>query len=135
MALYVLRLRDGNCIVVDAPSEDKARDRAKPLAASEVATARKLDSFVAQFTLTDGGDFSGTLLDNNTLADLHTHEYPLLKAARAQSYMDFDASETDSKTDAVLFNSGARAYANDWDQRDRRMVLYAVEQERLRFAN
>src|SRR5690348_9619181 len=55
MSLYVLRLRDGNCIVVDAPDEAKARDRVRPMAASEVATARKLDSFVAQFALTDDG--------------------------------------------------------------------------------
>jgi len=43
MSLYVLRLRDGNCIIVDAPNEDSARERAKPLAASEVATACKLE--------------------------------------------------------------------------------------------
>jgi hypothetical protein len=45
MSLYVLRLRDGNCIMVDAPSEEKARSRVKPLTDSEIATARKLDSF------------------------------------------------------------------------------------------
>jgi hypothetical protein len=135
MSLYVLRLRDGNCIVVDATSEEKARQRATPLAACEVATARKLDSFVAQFTLADDGELGATLLDKNTLADLHKHEYPLLNAAHAQSYMDFDGSETDSKTDEVRFNAEARAYAREWDQRDKQIVRYAVEQERLRFAN
>jgi len=135
MSLYVLRLRDGNCIVVDAPNEEKARERAKPLAASEVATARKLESFVAQFALTDDGQLAATLLDKNTIADLHEHEYPLLNAAHAQSYMDFDASETDSKTESVLFNSHARAHAREWDNRDKQIVHFAVEQERLRFAN
>lgn len=135
MSLYVLRLRDGNCIVVDAPSEEKARERAKPLAASEIATARKLESFVAQFALTDNGELTSTLLDKKTIAELHEHEYPLLNAAHAQSYVDFDASETDSKTDTVLFDHDASVYAQEWDKRDEQIVHYAVEQERLRFAN
>ena len=121
--------------MVDAPSEEKARERATPLAACEVATVRKLHSFVAQFTLADDGELGATLLDKKTLADLHKHEYPLLSAAHAQSYMDFDASETDSKTHEVLFNAEASAYAREWDQRDKQIVRYAVEQERLRFAN
>jgi hypothetical protein len=135
MSLYVLRLRDGNCIVADASTEEEAREKAKPLAASEVATARKLDSFVAQFSLTDEGELAATLLDRGTVADLHAHEYPLLNAAYAESYSDFDSSETDSKTDAVLFDRAARRHAADWDKRDKRMVHYAVQQERLRFAN
>ncbi len=62
-------------------------------------------------------------------------KYPLLNAAHAQSYMDFDTSETDSKTDVVLFNHDASVYAQEWDKRDEQIVHYAVEQERLRFAN
>jgi len=135
MSLYVLRLRDGNCIVVDAPNEEKARERAKPLAASEVATARKLESFVAQFTLTDKGELAATLLDKNTISELHQHEYPLLRAARTQSYVDFGDSETDSKTDPVLYDSKASAHAKEWDKRDKDIVQFAVQQERLRFAN
>jgi len=135
MSLYVLRLRDGNCIVVDAPDEEKARNRARPLAASEVATARKLESFVVQFALTDRGELAATLLDKKTVADLHEHEYPLLHAANAQSYMDFDDSETDSKTDPVLYDSKASVHAGEWDKRDKDIVQFAVQQERLRFAN
>jgi hypothetical protein len=135
MSLYVLRLRDGNCIVVDAPSEQKARERARPLAASEVATARKLDSFVAQFALNDDGQLSATLLDKKTISDLHRHEYPLLHAAHTHSYLDFDDSETDNTTDAVLYDSKAHAHARDWDTRDKDIVQFAVQQERLRFAN
>ena len=135
MSLYVLRLRDGNCIVVDAPNEEKAQERARPLAASEVATLRKLDSFVAQFALTDDGELTATLLDKNTISDLHHHEYPLLRAAHAQSYMDFDDSETDSKTDPVLYDSKASIHAKEWNKRDKDVVQFAVHQERLRFAN
>lgn len=135
MSLYVLRLRDGNCIILDAPNEDSARERAKPLAASEVATARKLDSFVVQFALTNAGELTATLLDKNTVSDLHQHEYPMLQAANAQSYMDFDASETDSNSDPVLFNGDANLHVQQWDQRDKEILHFAVQQERLRFSN
>ena len=135
MSLYVLRLRDGNCIMVDAPNEEKARERARPLAASEVATARKLESFVAQFALTDAGELAATLLDKKTIAELHKHEYPLLEAANAQSYMDFGASETDSKTKSVLFSQQVRSHAQEWDKRDKQIISFAVEQEGLRFAH
>jgi len=135
MSLFVLRLRDGNCILVDAPNEGKARERARPLAASEVATARRLDSFVAQFALNDNGELTATLLDKNTISDLHQHEYPLLHAAHAQSYMDFSDSETDSRTSAVLYDSKASVHAKAWDKRDTDIVQFAVQQERLRFAH
>jgi nitrous oxide reductase len=135
VSLYVLRLRDGNCIVVDASTENNARERAKPLAASEVATARKLDFFAAQFALTDDGDLTATLFDKNTVSELHQNEYPMLQAANAQSYMDFDASESDSKTHEVRFKTDVSVYAQQWDKRDRQILHYAVEQERLRFAN
>ena len=135
MSIYVLRLRDGNCIVVDALNEDHARKNAEPLAASEVVTARELDAFVAQFVLNDNGELTGTLLDKETIADLHQHEYPMLKAANAQSYADFGASEGDSKTETVRFSPPARRHAQEWDERDKQIVRYAVEQERLRFAH
>ena len=135
MSIYVLRLRDGNCIVVDAANKDAARKNVKPLVASEVVTVRELEAFVAQFVLNDNGELSATLVDKETVADLHQHEYPMLKAANAQSYADFGVSETDSKTDVVRFSSTARRHAQEWEQRDQQIVRYAVEQERSRFAN
>jgi len=135
MSIYVLRLRDGNCVVANAPNEDHARKNVEPLAASEVVTVRELDSFVAQFVLNDNGELSAILLDRATIADLHQHEYPMLKAANAQSYSDFGASESDSKTEAIRFNSPARRHAQGWDERDQEILRYAVEQERLRFAH
>lgn len=135
MPVFVLRLRDGNSIVVDAPDEEHAREKARPLTASEVATVRMLESFVAQFCLTDEGELTANILDGKTVADLYQHEYPLLRAAHAQSYQDFGASEKDSNTEAVLFDPAANRHAKQWDQRDKEIVHYAVEQERLRFAN
>lgn len=135
MSIYILRLRDGNCVVVEASSENHARKNAGLLATSEVATVRMLDGFAAQFVLSDNGELTATLLDKQTIADLHEHEYPMLGAANAQSYADFGASETDSKTEVVRFSPTARRHAVAWDARNRQIVRYAVEQERLRFAN
>ena len=135
MSIYVLRLRDGNCIIADAANEEQARTSAKPLVASEVVTARELKVFVVQFTLSDEGELSGILLDKNTVGDLHDHEYPMLGAANAQSYADFGVSETDSKTDAVLFTPTARRHVEKWGDRDKEIIRYAVKQERLRFSH
>jgi hypothetical protein len=135
MSIYVLRLRDGNCIVTNAPNEERARKNVELLAASEIVTVRELDAFVAQFVLNDNGELTATLLDKKTIADLHQHEYPMLGTANMQSYADFGASEDDSKTETVRFSSTGRRHAEDWDDRDQQIVRYAVEQERLRFAN
>lgn len=135
MSIFVLRLRDGNCVIATADNEDHARKTVELLATSEVVTVRELDAFAAQFILNDNGELSATLLDKQTISDLHQHEYPMLKAANAQSYADFGISETDSKTDAVRFSRSARRHAQSWDERDKQIVRYAVEQERLRFAH
>jgi hypothetical protein len=95
MTLFVLRLRNGNCVVVAAGDDAGARRRAKDLRADvEIATVRELESFAAQFLLTDDGELKSILLDEQTLADLPAHEYPILNSARTQSYADFDSSET-----------------------------------------
>jgi len=79
MTLFVLRLRNGNCVVVAAGDDAAARQRAKGLKADvEIATVRELESFAAQFLLTDGGELKSILLDEQTLADLRAHEYPIL---------------------------------------------------------
>lgn len=120
---------------MNALNEDHARKNVEPLAGSEVVTVWELDVFVSQFVLSDSGELTATLLDKETIADLHQHEYPMLRAANAQSYADFSVSETDSKTEAVPFNSTPRRHAQEWDERDKQIVGYAVEQERLRFAH
>ena len=48
----------------------------------EIATVRELESFAAQFLLTDDGELKSILLDEQTLADLGAHEYPILNSAR-----------------------------------------------------
>jgi hypothetical protein len=75
------------------------------------------------------------LVDPATLTDLLAHEYPLLNAARSQSYEDFEASDTDNRTEHVLFSAAARRHKADWDGRDESLIRYAVQQERERLAN
>lgn len=136
MGLYVLRLRNGNCVIAEAESEAASQERARGLGAnSEVATVRALSSFAAHFVLSDEGELTAILLDAQTLADLRDHEYPMLKAAEGQSYADFGASQTDSSTDEVLYDRGALRHKEDWDTRDHQLVTFAVQQERLRLSN
>jgi hypothetical protein len=136
MPLYVLRMRDGNCIIADAGNEAEATQRAQSVGATnEAATIRKLGAFVAQFSLSDEGELRSVLLDEATVADLLQHEYPMLAAARAHAYHEFGASETDSNIEPILFDPRARSHAKEWDKRDQTMIGYAVEEERRRLAN
>jgi hydroxyethylthiazole kinase-like sugar kinase family protein len=47
----------------------------------------------------------------------------------------FQYSETDRHTHAVPFNAAASRQAQQWGERDKQLLHYTVEQERLRFAN
>src|SRR5260370_4515338 len=127
MTLFVLRLRNGNCVVVAAGDDAAARRRAKDLGADvEIATARELESFAAQFLLTDDGELKSLLLDEQTLADLCAHEYPILNSARTQSHVDFNSSETDSPDEHVLYDAIAQKHINAWDERATRLDSYPV---------
>ena len=134
MPLYVLRLRDGNCVIAFADTEANATQQAQQLGGSGVATIRSIDSFVAQFLLSNDGELKSALLDRATVSDLHRHEYPMLAAAKAHAYAEFESSETDSRAVHVLYDDTARSHAKGWDERDKAMIEYAVEQERLRLA-
>ena len=74
------------------------------------------------------------LLDEQTLADLRAHEYPILNSARTQSYAEFNSSETDSQAEHVLYDAPAQKHIDAWDDRDKRLVSYTVQQERDRLA-
>jgi hypothetical protein len=136
MRIFALRMRNGNCIVAAAQNEASARDRAKDIGSDiEIASARELTSFVAQFTLTDEGELVSLLLDRQTLFDLHSHEYPMLYAAHSHSYDDFGPSPTNALAEPLLYNSDTRTDRRDWDVRDKNMISYVVQKERERLAN
>jgi len=135
MALFVLRLRDGNCIVVAADGDADARQRARIVRPDvEIASVRQMKSFMAHFLLTDDGELKSILLDQQTLAELHSHEYPMLNSARSQSYADFSSSETDNQAKHVLYDGPAQEHMDGWGDRDKRLISYVVRQERARLA-
>src|SRR5260370_580195 len=85
MPIYVLRLRDGNCIVVDAPDEEQATQGVSSLTTSEVATISRLESFSAQFSLTDEGELTAIILDKKRLM-------PLRRTCLIGKYLQFSES-------------------------------------------
>lgn len=135
MTLFVIRLRNGNCVLTAAEDEAKASENARSLGAnSEVASIRALPAFTAHFVLTDLGELNGTLLDVATRAELLTHEYPMLKAAEQHSFADFGRAGKKEATDN-LYSRERVSHEEQWPQRDKDIIRYAVEQERLRFSN
>ena len=135
MSLFSFRMKDGNTVIVYAEDERSAREAVREMGLqSTVATVRKITSFAATFSLTDGGDLQATLLHPDTLRQL-APDYPLLQAARAHSYADFGSSRTDDGSKPVLFEQSARQHAKNWNQRDKDVIGYAVQQERERFSN
>jgi hypothetical protein len=101
---------------------------------STVASVREITSFAATFALTDNGELHTTLLHPGTLKQL-APDYPVLQAAKAHSYADFGSSRTDDASNPVLFNQSVRQHAKGWNQRDKDVIGYAVQQERERFSN
>lgn len=135
MCLFSFRMKNGNCVIVYAKDELTAVQVLNEMGVqSTVASVRPLSRFVASFALTDSGDLQTTLLDAATLTEL-APDYPLLQAARAHSYIDFEGSNRNSPSAPVLFHDSSRRDANNWDQRDQDVVAYAVRQERERFSN
>ncbi|PYX97197.1 MAG: hypothetical protein DMG62_12125 [Acidobacteria bacterium] len=135
MRLFSFRMKDGNCVIIYAKNERSAVEILNQMGVqSSVAGVREITRFVANFALTDAGDLRTTLLDSRTLNELMP-DYPLLQAARAQSYADFGSASGDNKSEPVLFDDRTRRHASDWKQRDKDLIGYAVQQERERFSN
>ena len=82
--LYILRLTDGDCIVVLAPDEQTARQAAAKLntdEATNVATVRPLDNFGLRFSPTEDGSLEASHWDDATLDGILASEYPALNEA------------------------------------------------------
>jgi hypothetical protein len=82
--LYILRLTNGDCVVAMAADERSARETAKRLsqdATTDVATARRLDSFAVQFSPTEDGNLEVAHWDDATLDNILASEYPSLNEA------------------------------------------------------
>lgn len=135
MRLFAFRMKDGNCVIIYAKDESSAVATLSEMGVqSTPASVRQITRFVANFALTDAGDLRTTLLDRGTLEEF-APDYPLLQAARTQSYADFGSSDTDSRAQPVLFDGPTRQHLNEWNHRDEDLIGYAVQQERERFSN
>lgn len=135
-SLYVLRLRNGNCVVTFALDEEGATTNARALGVnSEVASVRALPLFTAQFVLGDEGQLKAMMLDPATRAELLEHEYPMLKAAEEHSFADFGRDSHTTDATANLYSRDRISHEAAWPERDKKIIHYAVEQERLRFSN
>ncbi|HEY0566079.1 MAG TPA: hypothetical protein VGC88_10880 [Terriglobales bacterium] len=136
MNVYALRLRDGACVMVLAETESDAHSRSATLASSEeIVSVRALGSFAARFSLTDQGQFTAMLLDGPSVQDLMEHEYPMLGAARSQSFSEFGSADAKGNLEPVLYDRATVGERSGWDDRDKRLIEYAVMQERERLAN
>ena len=140
MPLFVVRLRNADCLVVSAASRQRAETKVlKSRVGAEIATVRRLPAFAAHFALADDGSLSAVMLDPKTLLGLHRHEYPMLRAAVQHSFADFETPEAQAPrvgaADPVLFDPEAEDYRKKWEQRDKDIIKYAVEQERSRLAH
>ena len=135
MSVFSFRLKDGDCVIVYAKDEAAATEILKKMGLqTSAANVRKITRFVANFALTDAGDLQTTLLDPGTLKEF-AQDYPLLQAAREHSYADFGSSKTDDPSNPVLFDDAARLHLSAWNQRDKDLIAYAVQQERQRLSD
>ena len=135
MSLFSFRMKDGNTVIIYAQDQQSATEVLREMGLqSTVANVRQIARFAASFSLTDSGDLHTTLLHPGTLKELEL-DYPLLQAARAHSYADFGSSRTDDTSNPVRFSQPAREHTKGWNQRDKDVIGYAVQQERERFSN
>lgn len=126
MTLFILRMKNGDCLITSADDERSAVEIGKRMGLqSELASVRPIAHFVAQFTLTTTGQLRSTLFDSQTISELGV-EYPILEAARARS-------------NAVVGkkgNTSEPAYPlREWEQQDKDLIACAVQQERQRLSN
>lgn len=135
MDLFSFRMKDGNCVVIYAKDESSAVEVLATMGLqSTPASVRIVTTFVVNLALTDAGDLQTMLLDPGTLQDFAS-DYPLLHAARGHSYADFGGSRAGNASEPVLFDDLVRQDAHNWDQRDKSVLAYAVQQERQRFSD
>jgi hypothetical protein len=86
--LYILRLSNGDCIIVEAQDQSVARDLAAAVALEEgesIVSMRPLPRFAARFSPNDDASLNVSSWDDATLDDILAHEYPLLNEAFRQA--------------------------------------------------
>src|ERR1700722_17710033 len=92
--LYILRLTDGNCLVVLAANEHAARQIAGRMngdSAADVVSVRRLQDFAVLLCPTEDGSLDVSQWDDTTLDNILATEYPSLNEAyRAANSQRFE---------------------------------------------
>ena len=71
MTLFILRMKNGDCLITSASDEPSAVEIGERMGLqSELASVRPLTHFVAQFTLTKTGQLRSTHFDPQTMSEL-----------------------------------------------------------------
>ena len=126
MTLFILRMKNGDCLITSANDERSAVEIGRRMGLqSELASVRPLAHFAAQFTLTTTGRLRSTLFDSQTMSELGV-EYPILEAARASSNFVVGTKGNTSEPAHPL---------QEWEQQDKDLIACAVRQERQRLSN
>lgn len=126
--LYILRLTDGNCLVVLAANEPSARQIAGKVtldSAAEVVTVRRLQDFAVLLCPTEDGSLDISQWDDTTLDNILATEYPSLNDAyRAANWQRFE------KPSGAASNLEA---LNTWHEKNVGIIRQGLELERKKF--
>ncbi len=126
--LYILRLTDGNCLVVLAANEHAARQIAGRMngdSAADVVSARRLEDFAVLLSPNEDGSLDVSHWDDTTLDNILATEYPSLNDAyRAANSQRFE------KPAGAASNLEA---LNRWHEKNVGIIRQGLELERKRF--
>jgi hypothetical protein len=122
--LYIVRLTNGNCVILLAPDEQSARCAAKEMD-DEIASIRAIESFRVQLCPTEDGTLEILHWDDSVLDCILKSEYPLLHHAyREANARPFEKPDADQP--AIL-------RLNAEFERNTEIMRQAVRLERQRF--
>jgi hypothetical protein len=126
--LYILRLTDGNCLVVLAANEASARQIAGKVtlgSAADVVTVRRLQDFAVLLCPTEDGSLEVSQWDDTTLDKILATEYPSLNDAyRAANSQRFEKPSGRASNLEAL---------NTWHEKNLGGIRQGLEIERKKF--
>jgi hypothetical protein len=126
--LYIVRLTNGNCVILLAPDEPSARAAVKQMngKGEDIASIRPLDHFRVQLCPTEDGTLEVLHWDDSVLDGILENEYPLLhQAYREANALSFEKPDAD---EPAILRLNAEFERNTEIMRD------ALRQERKRFS-
>lgn len=127
--LYILRLANGDCVVVAATDENSARATARNLSpdpCAEIVKVRRLNRFSVQLSPTEEGSLEVAQWDDATLDGILVNEYPLLDQAYRQANAEPVSRSPVKVTPAI-------SHLQAWHQANTEIIREGLRRERARF--